>query len=86
MTETAKYYKELVPQAASNPVPYGAELVAEEYMGFLMSRVGSENTLWHCETKEGGLPPLDLQGQFTTKGKLATHIANWWIAENKKVK
>jgi len=77
MTDLNKYFKTVENQASSKPVPFGAELVAEEYRGFLISRAGTDYLLYAIETKEGGVPPLDLRGSFTTKSKAQAHIDYW---------
>ena len=83
MTDVTKYYK-AVERHLGSQIPKDAELVAEEYRGFLISRADSEYLLWKIETKEGGLPPLDLRSLFTTKGKAQTHIDSWWKHEDER--
>lgn len=84
MTDLTQYYKAVVPQASSNPAPVGVEVVAEEYRGFLISRADTEYLLYRVETKEGGMPPLDLRGSFTTKSKAQEHVDRWWTNEEKR--
>lgn len=84
MTDLAKYFKAVEAQATSKPIPFGSELIAEEYRSFLISRAGSDYLLYAIETKEGTLPPLDLRGSFTTKNKAQAHIDYWWEKEQKK--
>ena len=84
MTELSRYYKTVESQATSKPIPFGSELIAEEYRGFLISRANSEYLLYGIETKEGTLPPLDLRGSFTTKSKAQAHVDYWWEKEHEK--
>jgi hypothetical protein len=56
----------------------------EEYRGFLISRADSEYILYRIETLEGGPPPLDLRGDFTTRTRAKEHLAAWWVKKSER--
>lgn len=72
----AKYYLFREPTKLSSPPP-NSELAAYEYRGWLIARSNHDYILWSIKTLDGGLPPVALRSDFTTKDKAQKFVDDY---------